>query len=87
MPDESPVQSANRPHALPLYDTVKQAASDWKSARFKRDALPGLVVAASQKFNQQNIAEHFGDVVLDPQRLVVTETTKVRVYFVGEASG
>jgi len=87
MPDVSPVQSANRPHGLPLYDTVKQAASDWKSARFQRDALPGLVVAAGQKFNQQNIAEHFGDVVLDPQRLVVTETTKVRVYFVGEASG
>lgn len=86
-PEESPVQSPQRPYGLPIYDTVKMAASDWKSARFQRNALPQLVVAASEKFNQKNIAENFSDVVLDPQRLVVTETTRVRVYFVGEASG
>ena len=86
-PVESPVQSANRPHGLPLYGAVKQAGSDWKAARFQRDALPGLIVAASQKFNRENIAAHFGDVALDPQRLLVAETTRVRVYFVGEASG
>lgn len=86
-PEESPVQSAKRPHGLPIYDTVKMAASDWKSARFQREALPELILAASQKFNKENIAENFADVVLDPQRLVITESTKVRVYFVGEASG
>lgn len=86
-PVESPVQSANRPHGLPLYDTIQKAGSDRKAARFQRDALPKLIVSASQTFNQENIAEHFADVVLDPQRLMVTETTRVRVYFVGEASG
>lgn len=86
-PEESPVQSPKRPYELPIYDTLKMAASDRKSAQFQRGALPELIVAASQKFNSENIAAHFGDVVLDPQRLVVTETTRVRMYFVGEASG
>ncbi len=86
-PEESPVQSPKRPHGLPLYDTVKMAASDWKSSRFQHDALPELLLIASQTFNSASIAENFSDVVLDPQRLVVTETTNVRVYFVSEASG
>ncbi|MBN2310748.1 MAG: DUF4114 domain-containing protein [Candidatus Hydrogenedentes bacterium] len=86
-PEDAPVQSPRRPLGLDPVDTVKQAGSDRAARRFQRDGLTEAVRLASQSFTHDVIAERFAEFALDPARLDVAEKTRVRVYFIGEASG
>lgn len=86
-PEEAPFQSSRRVLDLEIYDTVKAAGSDRRSARFERDHLKSLVDTASKSFREERIEKDFKELALDPARLRIVERTPVRVYFIGEASG
>lgn len=85
--NNAPVQAEARPYGLPLAGQVQASGSDWASWRFNRRYLPEFVKTASDSFNAENLRTRFAAYALDPSALKLAEETKVRVYFVGEASG
>lgn len=86
-PEDAPYQSDRRPLELAPIDTVKAAGSDRRAARFMETMLPELTRLAAGKFTADNVASNFEQIALDPARLRITHRTRVRVYFVGDASG
>lgn len=86
-PVDSPVQSADRPNDLKIVDTVKAGGSDRRSLQFQRTWLPTLISRADKEISHAAVADHFERLVLDPAKLELVESCRVRVYFVGEGSG
>jgi len=86
-PVDAPYQSTRNVLDLPLYDTVKAAGSDTRSANLESDRLKSLVETASQSFHEERIERDFKELALDPSQLRIVERTPVRVHFIGEASG
>ncbi len=86
-PEPARVQSDLRPYNFPVAGLVQKAGSDLASRRFRRRVLPGLIRTASITFNKEVIEAKFPELVVDPSRLRLAEGARVRVYFVGEASG
>ena len=84
---DAPVQSDLRPLGLDTYGPVQTGGSDIKSWFFMRDWLPEMILTASGKFNAASVAAKFSELLLDPAKLQLTESARVRVYFVGEHSG
>ena len=74
-PVDAPVQSERRPYDLDIVDTVKQAGSDGKAERFRREVLADAAKLASESFTAEVIAQRLSELALDPARLDVVERT------------
>jgi len=86
-PVDSPVQSTDRPKDLKILDTVKAGGSDRRSLQFQQTWLPTLISRADKEISHAAVVDHFERLVLDPARLELAESCRVRVYFIGEGSG
>lgn len=85
--EDAPVQAPERPLDYDIVNPVQEASSDRASKVFQDETLPTMIKMGSESFNTEAIAEKFTEVALDPTQLKVVETTRIRVYFVGEYSG
>ncbi|MBX7255401.1 MAG: DUF4114 domain-containing protein [Candidatus Hydrogenedentes bacterium] len=86
-PKPSPVQSSLRRFDFPLVGLVQESGSDWASERFNKTLLPKLIVKGAQEFTAAALEQNLNQIALDPNKLVMAEGGKVRLYYVSESSG
>lgn len=86
-PTPSPVQSPLRRFDFPLVGLVQESGSDWASARFNATLLPKLIAKGAQEFTTAALEQNLGQIALDPNKLVLAESGRVRLYYVSESSG
>lgn len=84
---QSPIQSAARPYALDIIDTVKVAGSDASSANFQSNILPGMLEAINLNLSESSSVNDLSSISLDPGKLVLGYDSNIRVYFLGEGAG
>ena len=84
---DSPNQSPARPFSLKPLTPIQRAGSDWSSTWFLVRWLPKMMYLANERLADNAAKSRFSELVLDPTRLKLVETTDVRVYFIGEDSG
>ncbi|WP_262693625.1 DUF4114 domain-containing protein [Kordiimonas aquimaris] len=83
----SPVQSSARPFGLDIIGTVQLAGSDDKSAEFSQNALPGLQAIVNNTLTESQSIGNLSSIALSPNDLLITNTSNVRAYFIGEGAG
>lgn len=84
---DAPNQSPACPFGLKPITPVQRAGSDWASTWFLIRWLPTMMDLANVRLQDNAAKARFSELVLDPTRLKLAETTDVRIYFVGEDSG
>ncbi len=86
-PRPNRVQAPQRPFSMTPLAPVKSAGSDLRAFLFKWLDLPRLIKMADKEYNRQAVLDHFETLKFDPARLMLRESSEVRVYFIGEGSG
>ncbi len=66
----------------PVEKVVRDTGSDDAARAFRQEWLGRMLLDAREKFNPESIAQGFSRLVLDPSKLVLSEPTAVRIYFV-----
>lgn len=86
-PEVSSVQSAARPFNLSVVGPVYAGGSDAASADFMKTQLPGMVQTINTNLREYKPLSNIASMALDPQKMVLSTASDVRVYFVGEGAG
>lgn len=84
---ESPVQSSATPLGLDIAAPVQIGGSDADSAQFAGVVLPELRTWVNQNLSERLGLEDTAQLSLDPEKLFLSTTSEVRVYFVSEGAG
>jgi hypothetical protein len=84
----SPVQSAARPYKLDIVDKVQVAASDDASKAFQTNVLPGMLKLVNKNLGEYKSinAKLAASISVDPSKLVLSNNSTARVYFLGEGA-
>jgi len=85
----SPVQSAARPFDLNIVAPVQVAGSDAASKAFQTSVLPGMINTINTTLPEYKYhsPSTIAAMSLDVSKMVLSETTDARVYFVSEGAG
>lgn len=83
----SPVQSGASPFGLDPIGPVQLAGSDERAMDFYQNALPDLQSAVNTTLTESQPLGNVSSIALNPNDLLLTEASDVRVYFIGEGAG
>lgn len=83
----SPVQSRATPFGLERIGLVQLAGSDDAAADFSANALPNLQASVNTTLTESQPLENLSSIALDPNDLIISGTSDVRAYFIGEGAG
>lgn len=83
----SPVQSDATPFGLEPIGQVQLAGSDTRSVDFYENDLGALQQIVNNTLTERQSINDVSSIALDPNDLVISGTSDVRVYFVGEGAG
>jgi len=84
---ESPVGSPARPFGLDIAGPVYLAGSDETSASFVAEQLPQMMQTVNENLSEQQVLSDIASRALNPDQLVMTTDSEVRVYFLSEGAG
>ncbi len=84
---ELSVQSRDRPNGLDVIGPVFQAGSDTSAAGFQANTLPNLQAFITENLGERQALDNVSAYSVNPEVLRLTETSDMRVYFVGEGAG
>lgn len=83
----SPVQSSASPFGLDPIGDVQLAGSDADALDFSTNALPDLQSAVNNTLTESQPLENISSIALDAGDLYLSETSDLRMYFIGEGAG
>lgn len=83
----SPIQSSATPFGLDPIGDVQLAGSDADALDFSTNALPDLQEAVNNTLTERQPISNLSSIALDPNDLMLTEASDVRMYFIGEGAG
>ena len=66
---------------------MQLAGSDETSADFSANALPNLQASVNTTLTESQPLENLSSIALDPNDLIISGTSSVRAYFIGEGAG
>ncbi len=83
----SPIQSGARPFGLDPLGPVQLRGSDEDAADFQSDDLPGLQAIVNNTLTERQSINDLSSIALNPNDLIISGTSDVRAYFIGEGAG
>jgi hypothetical protein len=83
---ELTVQSTDRPLDMDIVGPVMEAASDDASAAFHSEHLPILRNFVQENLSEQQVLADVSGIALDPDALLLTSESNVRVYMIAEGA-
>ncbi|WND03280.1 DUF4114 domain-containing protein [Temperatibacter marinus] len=83
----SPKQSNASPYGLSAIAPVMERASDKASNNFQANDLEGLQKIVNATLTENQKVDNVNLIALNPDDLILSETSDVRIYFIGEGAG
>ena len=83
----SPIQSGARPFGLDPIGPVQLRGSDEDAADFQSNDLPGLQAIVNNTLTERQSINDLSSIALNPNDLIISGTSDVRAYFIGEGAG